>query len=68
MSPRVPSSAMTTPRDARCRHFSMNASWSKSSIVDTIFAWACARRSSMSATRWSSTGCRPTSCIRSSGV
>ena len=26
MSPRVPSSATTTPREARCRHFSMNAS------------------------------------------
>src|SRR5919201_57565 len=32
MSPRVPSSATTTPRDAFCRHFSMNASCSKSSM------------------------------------
>jgi hypothetical protein len=30
MSPRVPSSATTTPREAFWRHFSMNASCSKS--------------------------------------
>src|SRR5438132_1167635 len=42
MSPRVPSRAMTTPRDAFWRHFSMNASCSKSSMTSVRYErdWA----------------------------